>query len=128
LSRAIANRFNLEYHYQTTDWGVNYLQTIDWLQGVNNGGSLFVKGMDNICTCRPDGEALLAQAEEEGDLQVSNVLAVLKYYKHGTTNDVFSHIRHVYGEVTFGSQVGTWWRADDEDYAEDDARVMGVHD
>jgi hypothetical protein len=31
------------------------------------------------------------------------MLAVLKYYKHDTTDDVFNHIQCVYGEVTFGS-------------------------
>jgi hypothetical protein len=125
-SRVVTNRFNLELHYQTMDRGADYLQTIDWLQGANNGGALFVKGMGDICTGRPSGAALLARAEEEGDLQASYVLAVLKYYKHGATNDVFNHIRHIYGEVTFGSQVRTRWRVDDEDYAKDDARVMGV--
>jgi hypothetical protein len=31
-SHAIANRFNLEHHYQSTDWNPEeYLQTIDWL-------------------------------------------------------------------------------------------------
>jgi hypothetical protein len=51
----------------------------------------------------------------------------LKYYKHSVTDDVFNHIRHVYGEVTFGSQVGTRWGMEDGDYDKDDARVMGVH-
>jgi hypothetical protein len=54
------------------------------------------------------------------------VLAILKYYKHGTTDDVFNHFRRIYGEVTFGSQVGTRWWTEDGDYDEDDARVMGV--
>jgi hypothetical protein len=36
--------------------------------------------------------ALLARAEEEGDLQASYVLAILKYYKHSLTDDVFNHI------------------------------------
>jgi hypothetical protein len=43
------------------------------------------------------------------------VLAILKYYKHGATDNVFNHIRHVYGEITFGSQVGTRWIVKDED-------------
>jgi hypothetical protein len=99
-SHAIANRFNLEHHYQAMVWeGADaldtYLQTVDWLQGVNNGGALFVKGMGDICMGRPGGAALLARAEEEGDLQASYVLAVLKYYKHGATDNVFNHIRHV---------------------------------
>jgi hypothetical protein len=102
-SRAIANPFNLEHHYQITDWGADYLQTIDWLQGANNGGALFIKGMSEICKGWPGGAALLAQAEEEGDLQASYVLAILKYYKHSAIDDVFNHIRYVYGEVTFGS-------------------------
>jgi hypothetical protein len=55
------------------------------------------------------------------------MLAVLKYYKHGVTDDVFNNIRCVYGEVTFGLQVGTWWWTEDGDYDEDDAQVMGVH-
>jgi hypothetical protein len=49
----------------------------------------------------------LAQTEEKGDLQASYVLAVIKYYKHGITDDVFNHIQRVYGEITFGSQVET---------------------
>jgi hypothetical protein len=57
-----------------------YLQTINMLQGANNGGALFVKGMGNICTGRPSGVALLTRAKEEGDLQASYVLAILKYY------------------------------------------------
>jgi hypothetical protein len=56
--------------------------------------------MGNICIAQPGGAALLTRAEEEGDLQASYMLAILKYYKHGTTDDVFNHIRHVYGEVT----------------------------
>jgi hypothetical protein len=59
--------------------------------------------MGDICTGRPGGAALLARAEEEGDLQASCVLAVLKYYKHDATDDVFNHIRRIYSEVTFGS-------------------------
>jgi hypothetical protein len=43
---------------------------------------------------------------------VSYVLSVLKYYKHGATDDVLNHIRRIYRE--------------DGDYYEDDARVMGV--
>jgi hypothetical protein len=58
---------------------------------------------------------------------VSYMLAVLKYYKHGVTDDVFNNIRCVYGEVTFGLQVGTRWWTEDGDYDEDDAQVMGVH-
>jgi hypothetical protein len=34
-----------------------YLQTVDWLQGANNGGALFVKGMADICMGRPDDAA-----------------------------------------------------------------------
>jgi hypothetical protein len=55
-SRTVANRFNLEQHYQSKVWGGggnalnSYLQILDWLKGVNNGGTLFVKGMDDICT------------------------------------------------------------------------------
>jgi hypothetical protein len=64
LSRTVANRFNLEHHYQSRVWGgadvLNaYLQTIDWLQGANNGEALFVKGMADICMGRLGGEALL---------------------------------------------------------------------
>jgi hypothetical protein len=130
-SRAITNHFNLEHHYQSMVWeGTDaldaYLQTVDWLQGANNGGAPFVKGMGNICTGRPGGAALLARAEEEGDLQASCVLAILKYYKHGATNNVFNHIRRIYGEVNFHSQIGTRWCTEDRDYVEDDARVMGV--
>jgi hypothetical protein len=52
-SCAITNRFNLEHHYQSMDReGVDvlntYLQTVDWLQGANNRGALFVKGMGDI--------------------------------------------------------------------------------
>jgi hypothetical protein len=57
LSHAVANHFNVEYHYQSTVLGdANaldaYLQTIDCLQGANNGGALFVKGMGDICMDR----------------------------------------------------------------------------
>jgi hypothetical protein len=99
-SHTVANRFNLEHHYQTTDWGADYLQTIEWLQGAYNGGAFFVKGMGGICMGQPGGAAFLTQAEEEGDLQASYMLAVLKYYKHDATDDVFNHILHVYGDVT----------------------------
>jgi hypothetical protein len=103
-SHAIANRFNLEHHYQSTDRNPKeYLQTVDWLQGANNGQALFVKGSADLCMARPSGAALLAQVEEEGDLQVSYMLAVIKYYKHGVIDDVFNHIQRVYGEITFGS-------------------------
>jgi hypothetical protein len=83
------------------------------LQDANNIGSLFVKGMVDICMGWPGGVALLAQEEEEGDLQASYVLSVLRYYKHGATDDVFNHIQCVYGEC--GNYYG------------DDARIMGVH-
>jgi hypothetical protein len=36
-----------------------YLQTVDWLQGTNNGGALFVKGMGDICTGQPGGTTFL---------------------------------------------------------------------
>jgi hypothetical protein len=70
--------------------------------------------------------ALLTRAEEEGDLQASYVLVILKYYKHGATDDVFNHIWCVYVEVTFHSQVGARGWMEDGDYDEDDTRVMGV--
>jgi hypothetical protein len=88
---------------------------------------LFIKGMGDICTGCPGGAALLAWAEEKGDLQAAYILAIIKYYKHGTTEDVFIHIRHVYGEVTSDSQVGGWWWMEDGAYDEDDARVARVH-
>jgi hypothetical protein len=115
---------DLEHHYQSMDGeGADmldaYLQTVDWLQGANNRGALFIKGMDDRCIGRPGGASLLARAEEEGDLQVFYVLVVLKYYKHDTTNDVFNDIRRIYSEVTFGTQVGTWWWMEDGDYDED---------
>jgi hypothetical protein len=118
LSHVVTNRFILEHHYQSKVWGgadaLNaYLQTIGWLQGANTGGALFVKGMADICMCWASGVALLTWAEEEGDLKVSYVMSVLKYYKHGATNNVFIHIQRVYGE--------------DGDYYEDDACVIGVH-
>jgi hypothetical protein len=91
------------------------------LQGANNGGALFVKGVLDICIGQPSGVVLLAQVEEEGDLQASYVLGILKYYKHGQPM-MFSTTYGVYDEVTFGSRVRTWWRADNED----DACVMGV--
>jgi hypothetical protein len=89
-----------------------YLQTVDWLQGANNGGSLFIKGLADICTGWPSGATLLTRAKEEGDLQVSYVMFVLKYYKHRVTDDFFNHIQRFYGE--------------DGDYYKDDACVMGV--
>jgi hypothetical protein len=83
-SHAVTNHFNLEHHYQSmVGEGAYmldaYLQTVDWLQGANNGGALFIKEMGDICTGRPGGAALLTRVEEEGDLQASYVLAVLKY-------------------------------------------------
>jgi hypothetical protein len=63
-SNTVANRFNLKHDYQSTDWNSDeYIQTIDWLQGVNNGQALFFKGIADIYTARPGGAALLAQAE-----------------------------------------------------------------
>jgi hypothetical protein len=79
------------------------------------------KGMGDICTGRPGGAALLARAEEEGDLQASHVLAILKYSKHDATDDVFNHFRCIYDDVTFSSQVRTRWWTEDGDYDEDDA-------
>jgi hypothetical protein len=61
-----------------------YLNTIDWLQCLKNGGALFIKGMGSICIGFPSGVSLLTRAEEEGDQQAAYVLAVLKYYKHGS--------------------------------------------
>jgi hypothetical protein len=49
------------------------------------------------------------------------------YYKHYATDDVFNHIRRVYGEDTFGSQVRGWWWREDESYDEDDTHVAQVH-
>jgi hypothetical protein len=97
------------------------------LQVANNGRDLFINGMSDICTGQPGGATLLAWTEEERDLQASYVLTVIKYYKHGLTNDVFNHIQCVYDTVTFVSQVKTWWMMEDgDDYDEDDVRVMGV--
>jgi hypothetical protein len=130
-SCVIANRFNLEHHFMNRVWGEDdmyeYYQTLDWLQGVNNIRALFINVMSNICMGRPGSAALLARPEEEGDLQVSYVLAVIKYYKHGLTDDVFNHIQRVYGMITFGLRVGTWWMMEDgDDYDEEDVRAMGV--
>jgi hypothetical protein len=95
-SRVVANCFNLEHHFPNRVWGEDdmyeYYQTVDWLQVANNGRDLFINGMSYICTGQPGGATLLARAEEEGDLQASYVLAVIKYYKHGLTDDVFNHI------------------------------------
>jgi hypothetical protein len=85
-----------------------YLQTVDWWQGANNTEAFFIKGMGDICTGHPSGAALLTRAEEEGDLQVSYVLAILKYYKYDVTEDVFNHIRCMNGEFTSGSHVRGW--------------------
>jgi hypothetical protein len=127
-SYAGTNSFNLEHHYQSTDLNPEeYLQTIDCLQGVNNGQALFVKGLVDLCTTWPSGAALLAWEEEEGDLQVSYVLAVIKYYKRDVTDDVFNHIRSVYGEITFGSQVRTQWWMEYKACDEDEACILGVH-
>jgi hypothetical protein len=71
--------------------------------------------------------ALLARVEEEGDLQASYVLGIIKYYKHDVTDDVFNHIRHVYGDVTYGSQARTRWWMEYKAYDEDEARILGVH-
>jgi hypothetical protein len=102
------------------------VQTIDWLQDANNGQALFVKGLADLCTAQPGGVALLARAEEEGDLQASYALAIIKYYKHDVTDDVFNHIWHVYSENTFGLQVGTRWWMEYKACDEDEARVLGV--
>jgi hypothetical protein len=118
-SRVIANRFNLEHHFTNMVWGEDnmyeYYQTVDWLQVANNGRALFINGMSNICMGRPGGVTLLAWAEEEGDLQASYMLAIIKYYKHGLTDDVFSHIRRMYDTVTIGLQVQTRWMMEDGD-------------
>jgi hypothetical protein len=78
------------------------------LQGTNNAEAIFVKGMGDICSGRPGGVALLAWSEEEGKLHASYMLAVIKYNKYGTTEDVLNHIQHVYGESTSGVQVRGW--------------------
>jgi hypothetical protein len=66
-SHVIANHFNLKHHYHSKVWGGGvadalnaYLKTVDWLQGANNGGALFIKGMADICIGRPSVVALLA--------------------------------------------------------------------
>jgi hypothetical protein len=105
LSCGVANCFNLDHHYQSTIWGdgdtrVAYLQTVDWLVGVSNGETFFIKGMGDVCTGRLGGVALLSCAVEEGDIQAAYVLAAHNYYKHGATEHVFNLIRYVYGEVT----------------------------
>jgi hypothetical protein len=69
-----------------------YLQTVDWLQGINNAEALYNKGMGDTCCGRPGGAAFLAWSEEEGNLSASYVLVVVKYYKYGATEDVFNHI------------------------------------
>jgi hypothetical protein len=129
-SRALANCFNLKHHFTNRVWSEDdmykYYQIVDWLEVVNNGRALFINGMSDICMGQPGGVTVLAQAEE-GDLQASYVLAIIKYYKHGLIDDVFNHIRCVYGTVTFGSQVGTRWMMEDgDDYDEDDVLIMGV--
>jgi hypothetical protein len=43
------------------------------------------------------------------------MLAIIKYYKHGLTDDVFSHIRRMYDTVTIGLQVQTRWMMEDGD-------------
>jgi hypothetical protein len=40
-------------------------------------------------------------------------MTVLRYYRHDATDDVYNHIRRIYGE--------------DGDYNKDDAHIMGVH-
>jgi hypothetical protein len=60
-SHIIANRFNLEHHYHSTNWNPEEdLQTVDWLQGANNGQALFVKGLADLCMARPGGAVVLA--------------------------------------------------------------------
>jgi hypothetical protein len=126
-SHIVANRFNLEHHYQSTNWKPEeYLQTIDWLQGANSGQALFVKELVDLCTAQPGGAALLTRAKEEGDLQASYVLAIIKYYKHGITDDVFNHIQRAYGEITFGLQAGTRWWMEYKACDEDEACILGV--
>jgi hypothetical protein len=49
-----------------------------------------------------------------------------KYYKHGTTVDVFNHIRRIYDEVTSGSQVRGWLWTEDGAYDGDHARIARV--
>jgi hypothetical protein len=84
-SHTIANHFNLKHYYRSMVWeGVGaldtYLQTVDWLQGEKSGGALSINGMGDICTGRTGGATLLTRAEEEGHLQASCVLVILKYY------------------------------------------------
>jgi hypothetical protein len=57
---------------------------------------------------------------------VSYVLAILKYYKHDTTDDAFNHIKRIYSEVTFASHIRTRWWMEYGDYNEDDAPFMAV--
>jgi hypothetical protein len=128
LSHGVANRFNLEHHYQSMIWGdvdtcAAYLQTVDWLFGASNKQALFVKGMGNLCTGRLGGASLLTRAIDEGDLQAAYVLAVLNYYKHDATDHVFNLIRRVYSEVPSGSQVGGQLWTDEGIHDEDVARI-----
>jgi hypothetical protein len=53
------------------------------------------------------------------------MLAVVKYQKYSTTEDVFNHIQRVYGESTSGAQV-IGWRTKSGDYEEDDICVDSV--
>jgi hypothetical protein len=112
-------------------WGdgdtcATYLQTIDWFLGASNGQVLFVKGMGDLCTGRPDAVTLLARVVDEGDLQAAYVLAVLNYYKHGATGHVFNLIRRIYGEVPYGEHVGGRLWIDEGIHDEDDARIAQV--
>jgi hypothetical protein len=57
-SRAITNHFNLEHHYQSMVWeGADaldaYLQTVDWLQGANNGGAPSSRGWATYARADP---------------------------------------------------------------------------
>jgi hypothetical protein len=131
LSRGVANRFNLEHHYQATVWGhgdtcAAYLQTIDWLLGVSNRQALFVKEMGKLCIDRPGGVAFLECVVDEGDLQVAYVLVILNYHKHGATNHVFNLTHHVYGEVPLGLQVAGQSWSDEGIHDEDEARIARV--
>jgi hypothetical protein len=107
-SRVVANRFNLENHYQSMVWGERHwldadLQTVDWYQqrrsSLRQGDGRHMHRASWWCgTSR--------KSRRGGRLTTYYVLAVVKYYRYGTIEDVFIHIQCMYGESTFGALVG----------------------
>jgi hypothetical protein len=70
-SRTVANRINLDNHYEMMIWGngatrTAYLQIVDWLIGANNGQALFINGWATCAWTDPmERHFLLLQQRKE---------------------------------------------------------------